>query len=56
MFNKEGWSNHPETTLVDKPDDAELIVWVTTRARTELEIPPTNYSNAAAMRTPIALI
>ena len=45
LYNQEGWSNHPRTQLVDSPNDADLIVWVTTRGNTEAEIPPRNYSN-----------
>ena len=45
MYNQEGWSKHPRTKLVDSPDDADLIVWVTTRGNTEAEIPPRNYPN-----------
>ena len=40
LFNHEGFSTHNETTLVDSPYDADLVVWVTVRGRMEAELPP----------------
>ena len=40
LYNPEGFSTHSETTLVDSPDDADLVVWVTVRGNTEEEVPP----------------
>ena len=40
IYNPEGFSTHSETTLVDSPDDADLVVWVTVRGNTEEEVPP----------------
>ena len=45
LYSVEGFSSHPRTTLVDSPEDADLIVWVSVRSNTEAEIPPANYSN-----------
>jgi hypothetical protein len=45
IYNVEGFSTHPRTRLVESPDDADIIVWVTVRGNTEAEIPPVNYSN-----------
>lgn len=45
LYSLEGFSSHPRTTLVDSPEDADLIAWVTVRGNTEKEVPPANYSN-----------
>ena len=46
LFNPEGFSTHNETTLVDSPCDADLVVWVTVRGRMEasyhLDLNPTS--------------
>ena len=46
LFNHEGFSTHNETTLVDSPYDADLVVWVTVRGRMEasyhLDLNPTS--------------
>lgn len=40
IYSPEGFSTHHETTLVDSPYDADLVVWVTVRGNTEKEVPP----------------
>jgi hypothetical protein len=45
LYSIEGFSTHPRTTLVDSPDDADLIVWVSVRGNTEKEVPPADYKN-----------
>jgi len=50
MLNTEGFSLHPRTNLVHSPDDADIIVWVSTRGYTEGEVPPpSNYSNVVLL-------
>jgi len=50
MLNTEGFSLHPRTTLVHSPDDADIIVWVSTRGMWEREVPPpNNYSNVVLL-------
>ncbi len=45
LYSLEGFSTHPRTTLVDSPEDADIIAWVSVRGNTEKEVPPENYSN-----------
>lgn len=45
LYSVEGFTANSRTTLVDTPDDADLIVWATVRGNTEKEVPPSNYSN-----------
>jgi len=49
MLNIEGFSLHPRTNLVDSPEEADIIVWASTRGLTEREIPPSNYSNVVLL-------
>ena len=45
MIVREGLLRHPFTTIVDSPDEADIVVWVSTRANTEAEVAPTKLSN-----------
>ena len=45
MIVREGLLRHPLTTIVDSPDEADIVVWVSTRANTEAEVAPTKLSN-----------
>ena len=49
LQSKEGFATHPQTSLVDTPEEADIIVWVTTRARLEAENPPQNYTNVVLL-------
>ena len=49
LYSVEGFSTHPRTTLVDSPDDADLIVWVSVRGNLEKEIPPADYKNVVLL-------
>ena len=45
MIVKEGILRHPLTMLVESPDEADIVFWVSTRANTEAEVAPTKLSN-----------
>ena len=45
IYNPEGFSTHSETTLVDSPDDADLVVWVTVRGNMQQKVPPRHEPN-----------
>lgn len=49
LYSVEGFTANSRTTLVDTPDDADLIVWATVRGNTEKEVPPSNYSNVVLL-------
>ena len=49
FYAKEGFATNPLTTLVDSPEDADIIVWVSVRGHMEKEIPPSNYSNVVLL-------
>jgi len=49
LYSVEGFATHPRTTLVDSPEDADLIVWVSVRGVLEKEIPPANYKNVVLL-------
>lgn len=49
FFNVEGWSTHPRTMLVNRPEEADVVVWVSVRSNTEREVPPRNYSNVVLL-------
>ena len=49
LYSVEGFATHPRTTLVDSPEDAYLIVWVSVRGVLEKEIPPANYKNVVLL-------
>lgn len=49
LYSLEGFSTHPRTTLVDSPEDADIIAWVSVRGNTEKEIPPKNYPNVVLL-------
>lgn len=49
LQSKEGFATHPQTSLVDTPEEADIIVWVSTRARLEAENPPQNYTNVVLL-------
>lgn len=49
LYSKEGFSTHPQTTLVDKPEDADIIVWVTVRGNIKKEIPPRDFHNVLVL-------
>lgn len=49
LYSVEGFTAYSRTTLVDTPDDADLIVWTTVRGNTEKEVPPSNFSNVVIL-------
>jgi hypothetical protein len=49
LFNQEGWSLHPRTRLVDRWEDADLVVWITTMVRVEMEVVPLNIPNVVVL-------
>lgn len=49
LYSTEGFKTHPRTTLVDSPEDADIVVWVSVRGHMEAEIPPSNYSNVVLL-------
>jgi hypothetical protein len=49
LYNQEGWSTHPNTTLVVSPKDADITVWITTMATVEKEVPPIDQPNVIVL-------
>ena len=49
LYAKEGFATHPRIALVDSPDDADIIVWVTVMSCWDCEIPPKDYINVVVL-------
>ena len=49
IYSKEGFSSHPRTILVDNPEDADIVVWVTVRGKMKKEIPPRDFQNVVVL-------
>lgn len=49
LYSVAGFSTNHRTTLVDSPEDADIIVWVSVRGNTEKEVPPSNYNNVVIL-------
>lgn len=47
LLNIEGVSSHPNTSLVETPNEADIILWISTRSADET--PPTNFSNVVVL-------
>ncbi|KAL7533084.1 hypothetical protein ACHAWF_004330 [Thalassiosira exigua] len=49
LYNHEGWHYHPNAIMVGSPDEADVVVWITTRARFEAERPPSDSHNVVLL-------
>jgi len=49
MIVREGLERNNRTIIVDSEEDSDMVVWVSTRANTEKEVPPNRFDNVVLL-------